>query len=251
MIIDVHAHVITIEPEEDKRNILLAAERYGVSKFYVSGIFNFEWNPDEAGVKAANDTTKQFMKEHPDLISGYVYLNPLHKNTVEVLRRGIEEDGMSGVKVWMSCYCDDTTVFPVAEQLIEYQKPLLIHSFFKAVGQYPNETTAEHVVKLARRYPELKIIMAHLGGDCYHAIRAVKECPNVWVDISGGINGSNDVNYTAELLGAERILFGSDVPITFATPYGQILETDLPQEDKEKILRKNAAVLFGEKEEQR
>ena len=111
-----------------------------------------------------------------------------------------------GVKLWMASLCDDPRVFPVVEQCIEYRAPILIHSFHKAVGQLPFETTGEHVANLARRYPQARILMAHLGGNAYHGLPAIRDCPNVWTDICSSIFRGDSLSYALELLGEDRIL---------------------------------------------
>jgi predicted TIM-barrel fold metal-dependent hydrolase len=132
------------------------------------------------------------------------------------------------------------------EQMIEYDKPILIHTFVKAVDQLEFESTSRNVANLAQRYPEAKIIMAHLGGEPCHGIRPVAKYKNVWIDHSGTLVGSNDLQHAIDLVGVDRILFGSDLPVGFACSYGQVLEAKLTEEEREKILWKNTAKLFGE-----
>ena len=93
-----------------------------------------------------------------------------------------------------------------------YNVPVLIHAFYKATGQYPNESTGRNVARVAARYPELKIIMAHLGGNCYDGLPAIRSFPNVWVDYSGSIFRADELPYALEMVGANRILHGSDMP---------------------------------------
>ena len=58
-----------------------------------------------------NGATAQFMKEQPRHIGGYVYVSPEHKNALDVVRRAIEDDGMEGIKLWVSTYCDDCLLY--------------------------------------------------------------------------------------------------------------------------------------------
>ena len=167
-------------------------------------------------------------------------------NAMDVLKKGMEEQGMSGVKLWIATYGDDPLVYPIMEKMIEYDKPVLFHTFVKAVGQLRYETTSYHIGNIAERYPEAKIIMAHLGGEPYHGIRNVAKYKNVWIDHSGTLVGSNDLQHTIDLVGVDRVLFGSDMPITYAGAYGQVLEAKLTEEEREKIFWKNTAELFGE-----
>ncbi|MBE6946803.1 MAG: amidohydrolase [Ruminococcaceae bacterium] len=243
---DVHAHLMLGNVENNRKNLIQTAERYGCSRYYISTIDGNHCYPDEDFIDMDNNATYAFMKDEPDLIKGYVYVNPRNANAMQVLRQGIEDRGMSGLKLWVATHCDDPLTYPVVEKMIEYNKPILIHTFVKAVGQLEHETTSYHVANLAERYPEAKLIMAHLGGEAFHGIRPVAKYKNVWIDHSGTLVGSEDLNHTVRLVGADRVLFGTDMPIAFASSYGQLYEANLTAEEREKIAWKNTAELFGE-----
>ena len=155
---------------------------------------------------------------------------------------------MSGVKLWVATFCDDPLVNPVAEQCIRYGIPMLVHAFHKAVEQLEFESLGENVAKLARRYPELKMIMAHLGANCYREIPPIQDCMNVWTDFSGSLYQADDLAYTKKLLGADRLLFGSDMPgVSFCTSWGKFMEADFTPEEREKVAWKNTVRLFERK----
>lgn len=243
MIIDMHTHVWGGQYEAHTRDLLKACELYGISKIYVSGIA--AQYPDEQQIGQHNLDVYRFMKEYPELVEGYCYANPRNGNSLDVLKQGIEEYGMSGLKLWIASYCDDPLVYPLVEQCIEYNVPILLHAFHKAVNQLPDETVGTHVANLSRRYPEAKLIMAHLGGNCYHGIKAIRSCSNVWVDISGSLFRRDEIDYTVKQVGADRILFGSDMPgCTYVLNFGQIEEADLTPAEKELIYYKNTLKLF-------
>ena len=245
MITDVHAHFGLYDVEFYRRELLNTAERYGVTRYYLSNVEG-GYYPTQEQVHLDNQTLADLMKEFPDLFRGYVYANPRYDDALDVVRRGVEEQGMSGLKLWVATYCDDPLVFPLVEQMIEYDKPILIHTFVKAVGQLEFESTSRNVANLAERYPEAKIIMAHLGGEPCHGIRPVAKYKNVWIADGAAPVESNDLQHTIDLVGVDRILFGSDIPVGFACSYGQVLEAKLTHEEREKILWKNTAKLFGE-----
>ena len=245
MIVDVHAHIMSFEWQADVDRLLKTAERYGVNRYYFSSL-DGSAHPDEENVAHGNAIAAACVKEYPGLFRGYVHANPRNKDALDVVKKGMEEQGLSGLKLLISVYCDDPLVYPLVEKMIEYDRPILIHSFVKAVGQLDYETTAPHIRRLAERYPEAKIIMAHLGGEPFHAIRNVAKYPNVWIDHSGTLVGSYDLQHTIDLVGVDRVLFGSDMPITYAGAYGQVLEAKISEADKQKIFWENTAKLFGE-----
>lgn len=246
MIIDMHTHIWGGRYDQHAKALLTNCERYGIDKVFVSGLIR-QYSPEEE-VKSQNEDIVRFKRENPDVAEGYVYVNPRHANALDVLRQGIEQDGMIGMKLWIATYCDDPSVFPLIEQCIEYDVPILLHAFYKAVGQYPDESVGTHVAELAKRYPQAKLIMAHLGGNHYHGIKAIRDYPNVVTDISGSLFRREEVDYAVRLLGAERVLFGSDMPgCSYITNYGQVEEADLTPEERQLIYAGNTMRLFGMK----
>lgn len=248
MLIDMHTHLwmehgSTDVTERNKRSILEACENYGVDRIYLSSLDGFY--PDEEEIRRLNDATFQFMREQPQLVRGYCYLNPRHPNKLDELRRCVEDCGMSGVKLWVATFCDDPLVNPIVEQCIRYDIPILIHAFYKSIEQLEFESLGQNVANLARRYPESKLIMAHMGADCYRELPPIRDCRNVWTDFSGSIFHSEDLAYAKELLGADRLLFGTDMPgIAFHVSWGQLMEADFTPEEREKVAWRNALALF-------
>ena len=244
MLIDIHAHLWDGKFANDKREILKACEKYQIDRVYISSLG--EYYPSEEEIWRLNGETYQFMCEASDKIGGFCYINPQHSCALDVLKKCIEVYGMSGMKLWVATFCDDPRVFPLVEKCIEYSIPILVHAFYKSVGQLQYESLGTHVAHLAKYYPEAKIIMAHLGANTHREIKTISSYTNVSVDISGSIFRKDDVGYTKKHLGAERILFGSDMPgASFLVNYGQIEEADLSSHEKSLIYYKNALKLLN------
>ncbi len=246
MIIDAHAHIMTGSYELHKREIMTACERYSIDRVYVSSIDGELFYPGKDDITGCNEALYKFMREQPGVIRGYVYVNPRNDDTMDVIRRGFEEHGVSGVKLWVSQTCDDEIVYPVAEACIERDAPMLVHAFHKAVGQLPHESTGVHVARLAERFPKLKIIMAHLGANCYDGIKAVMDYENVFTDMSGTLFRRDDLDYTIEKIGAGRLLFGTDMPApgSYLSNLGRVLEANLDEQGRELVMWRNAENLF-------
>lgn len=75
---------------------------------------------------------------------------------------------------------------------------------------------------LAERHPKTQFILAHLGGggDWAHSLRAVRETPNIWIDLSGSGIDVDMLERALDVLGASRLLWGSD--ITMDTAWGKL-----------------------------
>jgi len=243
MLIDIHAHLWDRKFSENKAEILKACEHYSIDKVYISSLgCQF---PDEEEIRRLNFETFKFMREAPGTIEGYCYVNPNYSSSVSELKKGIEDCGMSGMKLWTAAYCDDPKVFPLIEKCIDYKVPILVHTFFKAINKLECESGGINVAGLAKRYPEAKILMAHLGANCHSEIKPIVGFKNVSVDISGSIFRNGDIDYVSSLIGAERILFGTDMPgASFLVNLGQVEEANLTDTEKELIYYKNALKLM-------
>ncbi len=240
MIIDIHAHGCTPGgniPYNEER-LLRASEKYNVAKIYISNLMAVY--PTKEQVDEGNLSAYNFMRKHPDKIGGFVYVSHEHDNAVDVLKRGIEEQGFEGVKIWVSEKCDSPLMDKVAEKIIEYGVPMLIHSFHKSRKQLEKESVGKNVANLAKRFPELKIIMAHLGGNPYNGIPMIQDFKNVWVDLSGSIFHGDYIDYTVERIGADRLLFGTDMSLPFLNNVGKVLHANISDEEREMIFYKNA-----------
>lgn len=240
MIIDIHAHIWGSRLESGKASILMAMDRYAIDRVYVSGLQS-TWS-DEEEIAFLNDAVAQYIKEEPDRIGGAVYVNPTHKNTLDVIRRAVEEQGFEMIKLWCCTFADDPSVDPIMEYAEANGIPVLFHSFKKSTVQVKNETTGVHVANIARRHPKTKILMAHFGGSAYHGIPCVRDLPNVWCDMSGTPYMGEELHYAVEYLGAERVLFGTDN--AFLSCIGQVNGANFTPEQRERIFWKNAKKLL-------
>src|SRR5205823_2709235 len=120
--------------------------------------------------------------------------------------------GLLGVKLWVATRCSDPVTFPVVEGAIAADVPIIAHTWRKSTGNLPGESLPTDVAALARRYPEARLLMAHLGGDCQFGVRAIRDCPNVSIDFAGSVNEYGAYELAVRELGEDRVVFGSDLP---------------------------------------
>jgi predicted TIM-barrel fold metal-dependent hydrolase len=209
------------------------------------------------------------MRRYPDRILGFCYVNPLHvreradshasplthhasritshvsrftQTPLEEIDYCINELGFSGIKLWVSCHADEPCVFPIIEKAIELRVPVLQHTWYKRWGKdnEPGESTCEHFATLAKRYPQAKLIAGHVGGDWERGIKVVKPYSNIFADICGSDNYSGYVEMAVRELGADRVIFGTDMPgRSMASQIGKVIGAAIPDADKEKILGEN------------
>jgi len=140
-IIDMHTHLWEANYEKDKAEILKACDLYGIHKVYVSAMFSRNRpkelnNPEKEAVSAMNEKVYSFKCENQEKVEGMVYVNPIHVNALDELKRGIEEYGFKAMKLKPPVSCDSKVVYPVIEQCIRYNIPILICTWFKKTESY-------------------------------------------------------------------------------------------------------------------
>ena len=243
-IIDAHTH---LRGDTFDETILEEGSRLGVTTFLCSSIAGYRHYPSFDDVAAANIAMARVMRQNPNRVLGYCYVSPRHgRAAMDDLTRCVEEHGMIGVKLWVATRCDDPLVFPFVERAISYGIPVLAHCFRKTVGQLPYETRPDNIAALASRYPEATIIMAHLGGHVEWAINAVEEHPNVLADTSGTPIGGAEVSIAVQRLGADRVVFGSDLPgACLAANLGKVMGAGLSEAAAELVLGGTMARLLS------
>jgi uncharacterized protein len=235
MIIDSHVHF-----EQDRLDEIVAFARVSeIDKLCIStlGTHSYIPAPTREEIIVCNNATLMAMESYPDVFVGFCYLNP--NDGCEALREMDRclERGMKGVKLWIASKASSREVAQIAEHAMEHGVPLLQHSSNKTTGNSEFGSNSSDVVILAERFPKLTIIMAHLGGNGYRGVADVEKHTNIFIDTSGGEPTVGITEHAVNTLGAERILFGSDVPgRSFDVQIGKIFGAGIKDSEKDLIL---------------
>ena len=253
--IDIHVHLLDpgLDPsEEEMAKCVRLARRFGIERIVMLGNLFLGWDdwtrPVPEAVSVVNTHTLNAMARYPDLFIGLCYLNPEHPASFiqEETERCIVEGGMRGIKLENAVKATDARLDPIMHRAQDLGVPLLHHAWYKANGQGEHESTPEEVADLAGRFPEVSIIMAHLGGGRERGVLDILDRPNMVVDTSGSQPEAGLVGYAVRQLGAQRVLYGSDWPIRdFGAQIGRILDAGLSEEEESLVLYGNAARILG------
>ena len=248
MIVDCHVHLShayeTVAGCVDA--LLSCADKFGIDKLCMCLGFGREQDPTPEQLQAHNEQVAEALALAPERLIGFVYLSPAHVDvSLGELEKYAANGPMRGVKLWVARRCSDPCVDPIVERAAELGLPILQHTWLKATGNYPNESTPDDMAALAERCPEAKLIFGHTGGDWEYGVMAVRGCPNVYADLSGGAPTAGVTELAVAELGAERVLFGSDAPgRSFASQIAKVLGADVPRQAKDLILGQNLARLL-------
>jgi predicted TIM-barrel fold metal-dependent hydrolase len=129
---------------------------------------------------------------------------------------------------------------PIAERAAELKLPILQHTWLKVGGNDPGESSPHDLVELAQRHPQVQFICAHSGGDWERGIRILRATPNVAAEMAGFDPTSGAIEMAVRELGAERVVYGSDVGgRSFASQLAKTLGADIPDSAKQLILGGN------------
>jgi predicted TIM-barrel fold metal-dependent hydrolase len=253
--IDVHGHVGTYiggDPHREKfmsgdaKTIVERAEKNHIALTFVSPLSGL-LPRGKADAARANAETIEIVHRYPQLRQ-WVIIDPRSPRTFEQARELLSTRRCIGIKIH-----PEEHVYPIREYgeslfklAAEFRAVVLTHS-----GEI-NSLPADFV-PLADAYPEVTLILAHLGcghdSDPTHQIRAIAahKHGNMYVDTSSASNILPGlIEYAVSQIGAERLLFGTDTPLYFLPMQrARIDRAEIPLDDKKKILHQNAEKLFG------
>ncbi|MFH1616415.1 MAG: amidohydrolase family protein [Planctomycetota bacterium] len=125
--------------------------------------------------------------------------------------------------------------------LVEHNMPLFIWHL---------ELDWDQIYKLAKQFPSLRIIIeTQTQKILYHTrplFGLMRDCENVSVELSN-FAGAGFIEYAVGRFGAERLIFGSFMPVADPlVPMGMVLDADISESDKALIAGGNIKRLIAE-----
>jgi uncharacterized protein len=207
-----------------------------------------------SGLWVDDQFVADYVAQDPAHLLGFLSLDPTQPGWQEELRYGHQHLGLRGIKL-MPMYCgfrpDDPQYDPLWDYAQRHGLPVLLHTGTTFIAQAPLDCTLpRHLDPVAIRFPELRIVAAHLGhpyeGECVVLIR---KHPHVYADLSA-LHYRPWQLYHSLMLAQEygvwhKILLGSDYPFTtinatlagLRTLNDQLTGTALPRLSLEQIER--------------
>ena len=250
MIIDGHVHLSRGFGDSVKACVgvlLRFADKLDIDKLCLSLGYGREQQPTPEQLRTHNRQVAEALGYAPDRLIGFVYLNPMHTEaSLAEVEAHIVRGPMRGIKLWIACPCSDPRLDPIVEKATELDVPVLQHTWLKATGNEPFESTPDDMADLASRHPRAKLIFGHTGGDWEYGIMAVRPYPNVYADLAGGAPTSGLAELAVAELGAERVVYGSDAPgRSYASQIAKVYGARVTDGERDLILGGNMARLLG------
>jgi predicted TIM-barrel fold metal-dependent hydrolase len=205
----------------------------------------------------SDERTRALVEMYPDRVIGFVFGHCTDPQCPAILAHYVREHGFKGIKIHSETNWELRGLlagWPIFLQAAELGVPVLIHSSHEeeglsaetqdalAGGHFPVRTMAA----LGERYPDTTFIFAHAGHMWVKAFHAAKPYPNLYFDVSGYDPERGSVEKGVEILGAERLLFGSDAPgRSYAAQLAKVQCADISERDRALIAGGNAIRLLG------
>lgn len=250
MIIDADTHITPYhatmgEAAISADELLRRMDRAGVDKAVI-------WltPPYLREVAESNHYVYEAMQAHPDRLLGFGWVDPhlgldaMH----DEIRRCHEVYGFYGVKMngaQNHFYIDHPQLaLPLVDAIAETGLVLAFH-----IGTDAYEAThPNRLATIARRHPERRILMIHMGGVGFHdlsnaAIEVMQAHPNI-TGVGSALRPIN-VLKAIQKLGAERVCFGSDTPFNLmhveVAAYRALMQDVLSPEQQTQVMAGNIA----------
>ena len=270
-IVNIHAH---LHVDQDVPERIREWRSHGCVKSCVLACGKF-WQPPNSSYMG-NDDVLQWMREFPDIIVGMgaLELGREMDGPDEIDR--LKESGFEGLKFLApSRPYDHDRYMPLYERAEELDMPILFHTGWVALLEASDRREkrsseymrAFRLDRVARTFPRLKIIGAHLGlPHADEALKLLASCPNVYFDMCGGGGSKRHQSLLKKALapfpGADwddeeenlalkyfrKMVFGTDNPtigVWYPAAENVMDYLRVPDETRELFYWRNAADIFG------
>ncbi|MGB3328798.1 MAG: amidohydrolase family protein [Thermomicrobiales bacterium] len=275
-VIDAHTHLFPEEVVHDRARFLARDAWFGetfghpkattalapdlIASMDAAGIARsvvcaWPWR-DQGMCRMHNDDLAAVGRDHPDRLSWLGIVNPVHPGAAAEVARCVELGAVGIGELNADAqgfgWERPQELAAFAEACIALDVPILIHTSEPTGHRYPGKGTAtpDRLVPFLEAFPALRVVMAHWGGGLpfYELMPEIATAArNVVYDSAASTYLYRfDIFPTVErLLGAGRILFGSDYPVLKQSTFLQrTLESGLADAALPDVLARNAIRTF-------
>ena len=258
-LIDVHAHFLHAHTgrkdwEAPNRARLRAGERMGITVHVASTLGSWghtspTYFPSPRDLTVGNDAMLALAEREGERVRVYVAVNPNDtSHALAEIERCVAR-GAVGIKLAASRRADDPLLDPICDVASARGLPILHHIWQHRRRDWPGQEASDGVElgRLAARHPAVQFILAHIGGggDYAHTFAAVRDMPNVHLDLSGSGVDRGMLDGALAAVGARRLLWGCDITIETGLAKLRALQViGLGAEELADVRWRNAARIF-------
>ncbi len=175
------------------------------------------------GFHVPNDYVAEYVRRDPNKFIGFLSVDPHDPGCYEELERAYFHLGLRGIKmssIYQAFHPMDQRALPIYKFAERHGLPILVHqgTTFPRLAplKYAHPELLEDV---AIAFPELRIIIAHLGHPWeVETIALLRKHPHIYSDLSGLYYRPwqfyNSLMLCQEYGVMHKLLFGTDYPVT-------------------------------------
>lgn len=245
MIIDAHVHLghdRVFDEEQSEKEILDVMNANGVDAAVVQPMVD---TPSIDAAQENHNRIAEMSRQNPKRIFGMISINPhlKEKEFEEEASRCVQKLGFVGIKLTPIAHAcnplskDGIRVFERANGL---GIPVMVHTGSGIPFALPSL-----VMPVAKRFPQLKIVLAHAGGNISagEALIVAQECENIFLEPSWV--AIHIIQKWIKPIGAKRIMFGSDMLENCPVELAKFRSMGLSEEELQQCLYKTAKDFFN------
>lgn len=234
-IIDMHAHIGYYSfaiPDTGLDAMVACMDRSGVAKLVTSHMRCMSGDCHSGNVEV-----RKAIKAYPGRILGYLSFWPSDPRSVAAEINKHQDAGFTGLKLHNSngFPYDHPAYEPAYEFAHARRMPVLFHT-------WGGEHEFREIRAISQKYPQLALLLAHAGAANEAGyIQIARDCANVYLELALSRSPRGLVARLAEAVGADKVIWGSDVYFFDQAPQlGKVAAARIAEEDKLKILSRNA-----------
>jgi predicted TIM-barrel fold metal-dependent hydrolase len=233
MIFDCHTHLFlpgqTVGPFlaavkrswGEHMDILATPEMHEENIRSFDGAIVLAFDAPATGIQVPNQVVAEYVAKHRGRLFGFASIDPNRPAAARLLEEAIKEYGLSGLKlgpIYQNFYPGEQRHFELYAKADELGLPIMWHQGTSFVPEgYLDASRPAALDPIARAFPNLKMVIAHMGHPWVdECIAVVRKNANMYMDLSA--LGSRPWQFYNALVSAmeygvtHKILFGSDYP---------------------------------------
>ncbi|KAA9346758.1 amidohydrolase family protein [Larkinella humicola] len=170
-----------------------------------------------------NEVVAAHVARAPERLLFFTSIDPVLPDFMEQLERDHQDLGAVGVKLaplYQNIHPGDPRCYELYRYCVKHGLPILFHTGTSFVGGTPLDYSRPvHFDQVAVDFPDLRMIMAHLGHPWEgETIAVIRRHANVFADLSALYYRPwqfyNSMRLLVEYRADAKVLFGSDYPFT-------------------------------------
>ncbi len=277
MIVDLHTHFWKMEEIEDEMyrdlevahvppdHLFMTSESHLQATAAVDRAVVFGFRAKRSGMNISNDTVREQVDKAPDRLIFFTSVDPSESDFMAELERTHLELGAKGIKlgpIYQGVHPTDDRYRLIYSYAQKHNLPVLIHMATTFSSSVPLDYARPiHMDEIAIDFPDLKIILAHVGHPWSgEAIAVARRHANVYTDISALYYRPwqfyDIMRLLVEYGVTHKVFFGSDYPFTLPADsvngvrnmnhvLGNSGLPPVPEKVIEDILNRNALEILG------